>query len=194
MTDPRSPGEVETTIVEWPSQPRKIAEDMIETYGPPDEASDDRLVWHGNGPWKRTEVTREGDPHEFPKPHTDHLEQVVDYQVPVERADEVTAFDGSVAFDRTRGELSARCDSEAMNTLTLNLAHEVASGEMTVDEARHDHALAAMKENMGASPELTEELHFDTTGHRGDPDVEIVSEVTGARLHGRSEEHAEGPT
>jgi len=34
-------------------------------------------------------------------------------------------YDGTVASDRTRGELGARCDKEVANVLALNLAHEV---------------------------------------------------------------------
>ncbi|MEX2153654.1 MAG: hypothetical protein WD825_09970 [Gemmatimonadaceae bacterium] len=56
-------------------------------------------------------------PHSFPKPHTDLLEQFIDYRVPVDKYDELAAYDGSVIVERTKGEISARCDKEAMNFL-----------------------------------------------------------------------------
>jgi hypothetical protein len=39
------------------------------------------------GLWKRTIVYRDEVPHNFPKPHTDVLEQFVDYKVPVGKFD-----------------------------------------------------------------------------------------------------------
>ena len=73
-------------------------------------------------------------PHNFPKPHTDLLEQFVDYRVPVARVSDVTAYDGSVVVERTKGEVSARCDMEEMNYLALNLMHDVATGARVVDD------------------------------------------------------------
>jgi hypothetical protein len=46
-------------------------------------------------------------------------------------------FDGSILVDRTRGEVAARCDSEAANVLGLNMVHELVTGKRTVEEARH---------------------------------------------------------
>jgi hypothetical protein len=53
---------------------------------------------------ERTELFRDGVPHEFPKEHTDYLEQFIDYHVPPEAADELTTYDGSVMIERTKGE------------------------------------------------------------------------------------------
>lgn len=49
----------------------------------------------------------------WPKAHTDFLTQYIDYRVPPEQAHLVAMFDGSILVDRTRGEVAARCDSEA---------------------------------------------------------------------------------
>ena len=38
--------------------------------------------------------------------------------------DELAAFDGAVIVERTKGEMSARCDREAANVLALNLVSE----------------------------------------------------------------------
>jgi hypothetical protein len=60
--------------------------------------------------------------HNFPTAHTDYLTQYVGYRVPREKVSDLVAFDGSLLVDRTAGEIGARCDHEAYNTLTLNLA------------------------------------------------------------------------
>ncbi len=112
-----------------PEAPKKVARATLERYGPPNEATPTLLVWHGNGPWKRTEVTADERPHKFPTPHTDYIAQFIDYGVPVEKFGDLARFDGSVVANRTTGEVFAACDMEAMNVLTLNLMHEIVTGE-----------------------------------------------------------------
>ena len=41
----------------------------------------------------------------------------------------MTAYDGSVILERTKGEMSAWCDLEGANFLAISLANDVASGE-----------------------------------------------------------------
>jgi hypothetical protein len=74
--------------------------------------------------------------HNFPTPHTDYLTQYVDFPVPAERAADLVAFDGSVLVNRTAGQIGARCDHEACNVLTLNLAVEIIQGQRRVADAR----------------------------------------------------------
>lgn len=178
MTPKQPPREhVEEILGDWPREPRKLAEDVIEDYGLPDEAAPSRLIWHENGPWKRTELFREGVPHKFPKKHTDYLEQCIDYPIDPKIASDLTRYDGSVMLDRTKGELSARCDREPMNILAINLAHDIAQGRKGIQEARHEHALTAMKAMMGRSPETTQSLQFDAPRtDQGDPGESIVDE------------------
>jgi hypothetical protein len=113
---------------------------MIEKYGQPDEVTAMRLVWHDNGPWKRTIVTKEETDHAFPMPHKDVLEQVIDYRVPTDKVDDLAKYDGSVIVERTKGELSARCDKEEANYLALNLANDVATGKKSPADAREQYA------------------------------------------------------
>jgi hypothetical protein len=94
------------------------------------------LLWHKNGPWKRTIVNKEEVDHDFPMPHKDVMEQFVNYKVPPEKFDELAKYDGSVIVERTKGELSARCDKEEANFLALNLANDIIQGKKSVDEAR----------------------------------------------------------
>jgi hypothetical protein len=59
-----------------------------------------------------------------------------------------------VLVDRAAGELGARCDDEAYNTLTLNLAQEIVTGKRNVEEARKFYAETASAYVMGASGAL----------------------------------------
>ena len=172
-------GAVDATIVEnilaaWGDIPKKVARRTIERYGLPNEATPSRLIWFENGPWKRTILYRDEVPHNFPKPHTDVLEQFVDYRVPVDRFSDVAAYDGSVIVERTKGEVSARCDMEEMNYLALNLMHEIASGNRTVEEARRTYAETATAFMMGRSSPYTEGLQFESRRS----DTADVDEVT----------------
>ena len=84
-----------STIQSWPKEAKKAAEMMIQKYGQPDEVTAMRVV--------------ETD-HAFPVPHKDVLEQVIDYRVSTDKVDDLARYDGSVIVERTKGELSARCD------------------------------------------------------------------------------------
>ncbi len=158
-------------IADWPATPQKVARETIAKYGPPHEATSSMLVWHANGPWKRTILSRDEVPHEFPMKHTDVLEQSIDYRVPPDRFDELAAYDGSVIVERTKGEMSARCDKEEMNFLALNLAHDVATGKKTVAGAREFYAKTAMAFKQGKKDPYTQGLQFAVgKGGTGDPD------------------------
>ena len=119
---------------------RRSAQLVIDKYGDPDEATDSTLIWNKPGPWKRIVAYRDFDPHNFPAPHNDSVESFLEHSIPPEKAGPLAEFDGSVAFNRTRGELSARCHDEEANFLALNLANDVAEGKKTVDEARDYYA------------------------------------------------------
>lgn len=171
------PGDVDSVLEEWPPTPQKVAKKLVEQYGPPDEATPSRLIWHRNGPWKRMEITRDEIPHKFPTSHTDFISQFIDYTVPAGKADELIEFDGSVLVDRTAGELGARCDMEAMNILTLNLAHEIVTGIRSVEDAREHYADQASAYVLGRDAPYAERLLFDVPGGQtADLDESIIAE------------------
>lgn len=84
-------------IADWPDEPTDIAKPIIDRYGLPDEATESRLIWCDAGPWKRTELFRDGVPHDIQKEDTDYLRLVIDYQVPPELVNAITEleFDGN---------------------------------------------------------------------------------------------------
>ena len=120
----------------------------------------ERLVWHNNGPWKRTVITKEETDHAFPMPHKDVMEQFVDYAVPAEKLADLFRFDGSVHVYRTRGEISARCDLEEANMLALNLADDIINGKRSVEDARQFYPKALMAQMEKQPTPYTQRLQF----------------------------------
>ena len=165
---------VESLIAAWPATSRTAATQTIERYGPPDEHTASMLVWHDRGPFRHTIVHREAVPHAFPRMHDDVLEQVIAYRVPPELADELMSFNGSLRIDRTKGELSARCDQEAMNILAFNLADELLTTRATVTDARIAYALQAEAHAAGRPAPLAERLQFKVpASDTKDPDTPL---------------------
>ena len=160
----------------WSPASREAMAAMTAKYGAPDETTPTMAVWHDNGPWKRTIVYRDAVPHSFPMPHPDVMEQFVDYRVPTDRYDELAMYDGSVVVMRTNGEMSARCDKEGANLLALNLAHEIATGRRTVDDARRMYAEQIMAMKAGRPAPYTERLMFTPApGSSRDGDRPVAS-------------------
>ena len=167
---------VEQLISDWPAAPKRGAQQMIERYGPPNEATPTKLFWYRNGPWKRTELTSDVVVHDFPSPHSDFLTQYIDYRVPVEMYSVLGAYDGSCLVDRTAGEVAARCDSEAANIVTLNLMHDLVTGRTTVDDARQTYADNVVGYTLGRSSPYAERLQFDVPQDgTEDPDEAIAA-------------------
>jgi hypothetical protein len=165
---------VDEIVKTWPAVAREAAEATIAQYGPPNEASASRLIWNNNGPWRRTVVYAEEIDHLFPMPHKDVLEQYVPYRVPVEKFDELAAFDGSVLVNRTGGEMSARCAGEHGNILALNLADEIVRGKKDVPAARAAYAEAMKARQEGRPPEIMQRLMFEVHDGTTDPDSPVM--------------------
>lgn len=123
-------------IADWPEESREAASLVIKEFGEPHEVTDSLLIWNGVGQWKRVIASRAFYQHDFPVPHTDSVESVIDYRVPIEQFGPLAEFDGSVVVERTAGEVSARCHDVQANSLALNLTHDMVTGTKTVDEAR----------------------------------------------------------
>lgn len=162
-------------IEEWPATSKMAAENTINFYGPPNEATASRLIWYNNGPWKRTIAFRDEVPHDFPEPHTDVLEQFIDYHVPADKAGLVAQLEGSIIIDRTKGEVSVHCDNEGANTLSLNMMHEIVTGKRTPEEARAFIAKEIVEYVLGRPAPYAEDFQFDLPiGEQWDPDITIV--------------------
>ncbi|MBD0372708.1 MAG: hypothetical protein ICV60_17820 [Pyrinomonadaceae bacterium] len=172
--------EVDKIIEDWPAPQKNIAQQMIEKYGTPNEATATKLFWYENGPWKRTELSRDIVVHNWPTVHTDFLTQVIDYRVPPEMFHLIAMFDGSILLDRTKGEVAARCDSESANVLGMNMVHEIVTGKRTVEDARKTAVESTVAYNLGRSAPYAERLLFEVP-QGGTEDLD-KSEVSGAIL------------
>lgn len=167
---------IHALLSDWPAAPKRVAKSLLEHYGAPNEATPTKLMWYRQGPWRRMEITKDEIAHNFPTPHTDFLSQFIDYSVLAEKASELTEFDGSLLLDRTAGEMGARCDMEAMNVLTLNLAHDIVTGAKSVNEARVFFAETAAAYTLGRPAPYAENLLFDLPeGDTGDRDDKMMS-------------------
>ncbi len=164
---------VERIIANWKAKPQEVARTVIAKYGLPQEASAMRLIWHNNGPWKMTELVNEEIPHSFPKPHPDMLKQTISYRVPTDKFDELAEYDGSVIVERTKGEISARCDKEGANFLALNLADEIVRGKRSVRDARKFYAETVREMK---NPEYMQGFLFQASrAEQGDADQEVMA-------------------
>ncbi|MDQ3988209.1 MAG: hypothetical protein M3291_03240 [Actinomycetota bacterium] len=163
-------------VEQWPTAPRKVAEKLLDQYGPPNEATPSKMFWYRVGPWARMELTADEVLHNFPTAHTDYLTQWIDYPVPPEAASALAWFDGSTLVDRTAGQLGARCDHEAYNTLTLNLAVDIIEGRRTVEDARRLYGETAAAFVLGRDAPYAERLQVvPPAGETADPDEPIIA-------------------
>jgi hypothetical protein len=144
----------------WSEASKMAVQMMKKTYGEPAEKTASMMIWNNNGPWKRTIVYAEEFQHDFPMPHTDVMQQFVDYTVPAEKFTELAMYDGSVVCNRTNGEISARCDKEGANFLALNLAHDIVTGKKDVKAARDFYATAIKEMINGGKPAYMQKLQF----------------------------------
>ena len=169
--------EAKKIIEAWPATSKMAAENTIHFYGPPNEVTPSRLLWYKNGPWKRTIAFRDEVPHDFPEPHTDVLEQFIDYHVPADKVGLVAQLEGSIVIDRTKGEVSVHCDNEGANTLSLNMMHEIVTGKRTPEEARAFIAKEIVEYVLGRPAPYAEDFQFDLPkGEQWDPDITIVQD------------------
>ena len=100
----------EPDLTGWPERPTLAVKEMTAKYGAPLEVSSEAMIWHNAGPYKRIMVTKKEIPHDFPAPHMDFLEHTISYNVPIDKIDDLVAYDASMTINKTQGEMSARCD------------------------------------------------------------------------------------
>lgn len=179
----------EQAMADWKQKPKETAQKLIAKYGQPDEVTSRRLVWHNNGQWKRTEIMNDDVQHDFPVPHTDFLKQTIDFRVPSDKFDELAMFDGSITAERTRGELSNRCDKEENNILGLNVAQDIIKGTRSVEEAREFLSETMMTAMQGENPPNMQKLQFSVAkAGTADPDQPGLNEAAGAEQKTNKEE------
>ncbi|WP_367872224.1 DUF4142 domain-containing protein [Luteolibacter sp. Populi] len=166
---------VEQIVASWPERPQLGARTLIAKYGSPDGVTEDMLVWKDQGPFKKICISKEEHAHDFPKPHTDFMQHTVALKIPADKASELTKYDGSVTFDRTQGEISARCDVEGHNLLSLNLAHDIISGKLNAEQAREKFGEIVKQETAGEKPDYTMKLQFEPSEAATARDADVTT-------------------
>lgn len=164
---------VSKIIERWPESSKSAANSVLGKYGLPTEVSSDKMTWKETAPFKETTVYREEVTHNFPTPHSDVIEQVINYKVPASKVDDLVKFDGSLIVDRTKGELASRNDNEEMNILALNLADKLIREEISVAEARSEYARSAQAFTLGNTNQLTSALLFRPASETADADMAV---------------------
>ncbi len=164
---------VEQCTADWSAGPKKAAKMMSEKYGEPSGVTPTRLVWTDNGPFKEIILLNEEIQHDFPMPHKDYLQHVVEFKVPTDKVSELAKFDGSIIVDRTRGTIGARCDTEAHNLLALNLAYDIINGKKNAEQARKEYGEIAKAEKSGTTHEYLSKLTFQPMPNAGDADMAL---------------------
>ncbi len=124
-------------IANWPQEARTAAMAMRDKYGAPDSSTNDQLIWRDQDPFAEIIVFKNGAPHAFPTQHMDVLAQSIYFDVDADDLDELSSFRGNVKVDHARGLMTAKCKDEAGNFLTLNLAHDILTGQRSVVEANN---------------------------------------------------------
>ncbi|GAA4064557.1 hypothetical protein [Agromyces indicus] len=163
-------------LSDWPEESREAAQLVVDTYGEPHEVTPSQLTWFDVGEWKRVVATRAFWEHQFPAPHFDSVESIIDYPVPPSKFSDLARFDGSVVARRTVGELSATCHDEEANRLALNLAHDIVDGQRDVDAARAYYAKEFLDARRNQPTPYMERLRFEPKDGTPDPDQRMLSD------------------
>lgn len=157
----------------WPETSQKAAKEIEAKYGKPSVVTPDMLVWNNNGMWLKTVVYKKEMKHDFPKAHTDVVEQWVNYRVPLNNYDELAMYNGSITVNRTNGTISARSEKEALNILALNNAYDIVKNGKAVDMARTDYSKDEMAFTKGEKPLYTQKLNFSSDVMAPDVDMPL---------------------
>ncbi|MBT2632467.1 hypothetical protein J7E76_25820, partial [Bacillus sp. ISL-101] len=134
------------------------------------------LIWYNNGQWKRTIVYRDEIPHDFPQP-TDVIENFINYQVPPEKLSVLAKFDGSIIVEKTKGEVSSRCEIEAANFTALNVINHIVIGKLNSEKAREVLCKVMSAYMMNRPAPYAEAFQFDvSTEEKFDKDIVMIAD------------------
>ena len=162
-----------SSLKNWPMASQMAVQEQMRKYGQPNEITPTMMIWYNNGVFAKTIITKMESLHDFPKTHTDMMEQSIMHKVPLDMYDDLARFDGSITVDRTQGLLAARCDKEENNLLALNLAHDIIMGTKTVEAARQAFTDIIGQSMKGTKHEYMQKLMF--TPGMNTPDKDVVT-------------------
>jgi hypothetical protein len=161
----------------WPESSVTAAKEMITKYGDPSEVTSDSLIWFNPAQFKKIIVHKEVFSSRFPLLHQTALEHVVDYHPVNNKVDDVWNYNGSVVLNRTKGEMSASGENEAMNILSLNLADDIMRGKLSADGARIRHGKETMNYLNGNRTAYTQVISFGSQINTTDTGESITNKI-----------------
>ena len=134
--------------------PKDRFKDVVAEFGEPDYVQGQRggmAVWSKNTLksrghcWDRVLMLDEQIPHENPGPHVDFLYSWYSLYVPNDKINDVRAVSESITYDPLKRQVMGRCHFMGANAATVLLGKRVATGEMTLDEAKKNYGPLIMK-------------------------------------------------
>lgn len=170
MGQPGSTMDPQQVIAAWPAKQQEAYRTLSQKFGPPDDVSTGAICWRDKGNFKKIAIEKESVQHLFPQPHEDFLEVCISSKVPAEKVSDLSKFDGSISVNRTKGTMSVTCDKLEDDILALNLAHDIITDKISVDQARQQLAKEAVAVAGGQTPQLAQDLQFRPDLAAADPD------------------------
>ena len=151
----------QAVAAEWRPYSRVVAMKLMEEYGPPDLIESERLIWYNEGPWDRIAVWDADDHFLTGTAGPDNLEQTVIYAVPAGKRKDLATFSGKLVVPEDGRQLSVRGNSEALNFLMVNLAHDIVRGSRDPADAQRFLGRAYQLSEAGKSSPYMAGLLFD---------------------------------
>lgn len=127
-------------------EPAEYSKHLEETFGEPDEMTDEQTVWHNVDGFKRIVCRDEYILHGSPAPHYDFIYCYIDLEVPEDLSDELAKCSGSILIDHLKNEVGARCGSLTANATTLNFVLDVVAGRVEPVKEEYEKRILAMKD------------------------------------------------
>jgi hypothetical protein len=152
--------QAQASVANWYTYSEVTALKLMDEYGPPDQVGSDRLVWHKAGPWDRIAVWDEEDYDYSGTVGPDNLEQTLSFAAPQAKLQDLSAFSDKLAISEDGKELSVRGNSEALDFLTINLAHEIVQGTRDPAQARLFYGRISKLSQAGKSSPYLQGLMF----------------------------------
>jgi cytidyltransferase-like protein len=127
-------------------EPVLYAQFLAQTFGEPDEHTNEQCVWHNKDGFKRIVVRDEYILHGSPAPHYDFVYCYIDLDVDENLSDELANCSGSILIDHLKNEVGARCGSLTANATTLNFVLDVTAGRTEPTKEEYEKRILGMSD------------------------------------------------
>jgi hypothetical protein len=164
---------------EWSVGPRQAAQQIRSKYGEPSEGSMHMLAWENKDPWRRIEVRNEEVEHKFPKKHTECTLFTLEHSFPSEKTKDLVELNGSMLFDKTKGQVIIRAKDEQTAITELNIANNLAQGVLSLEDAKQLAAQEIQKVEQALPSQYSQKLAFrpKKSADPGEPVTSMPSDL-----------------